>query len=430
MTFCDQKSAHTVVLFFVFMLSWNASRAQTETVGYRFQGYTTDGSGPYGALISDGAGGFYGNTYFGGNGGCAGSGNYEYGCGTVFEVVPTKSGEWIESELYTLKAGTEDGAWAEGALARDQRGNLYGTTWAGGAHGDGTVYEVMPPQVPGGPWTESVLYSFGANAGDGRNSAGRLAIDSLGNLYGTTVYGGANNSKRCSSDGCGTIFELSPTGNGAWVETILHNFGGLDGLDPYAGVVLDNSGDLFGTTAFSGTYYCANCGIAYLLKHPVSAGDPWQEIVMHRFVGGADGSIPFSDLTVVGDIVYGTTSAGGANNDGVVFQIKRVGSGWGENVIHSFAGNPDGSKPTGAIIKVGGDLYGTTEFGGTANQGTVFRLSPDGATWNESILYNLLNTPDGSAPFSGVTYFNGSLYGVTTAGGSSGNYGTVFEIAP
>lgn len=423
-----RQTSKTLLALFIFGSSCAQGWAQTETILHQFEGFNLDGNAPNGALVEGGSGTFYGTTTYGGSSSAC-QGSY-IGCGTVFEIAATKAGSWVETVLYSFQPGNGDGAWPYGGVILDKNGNLYGTTDAGGANDAGAVFELMPPQVSGGSWTESILYSFGANNNDGRTPLAGLAIDSLGNLYGTTPYGGANKSKACASDGCGAVFELTPpSGSGAWVETILHNFGGQDGLDPYSPVVFDNQGDLLGTTLYSGAYNCGSCGIVYLLKRPAISGDPWQEIVLHRFVGGADGSRPFSALTIEGDTAYGTTSQGGTDNRGVVYQIKRANGSWQESVVYSFGTGTDGGDPTGSLIFLGGSLYGTTGGGGLYGNGTVFQLTPSGTSWNEAILYSFGSAPDGAFPDGGVVYQNGSLYGTTESGGLIGA-GTAFRISP
>ena len=186
------------------------------------------------------------------------------GCGTVFELSPpqTKGGQWTYITLYSFKGG-KDGYLPSGDLVFDGAGNLYGATYFGGGKGTtcnpyyqycGTVFELSPPKIKGGKWTEKVLHSF-AGGSDGANPNGGLVLDSKGNVYGTT-YGGGNESGECGSLGCGTAFELTPpTQKGcAWAENVLHrfNYNTLDASSPTAGLVLDRNGNLYGTSMSGG----------------------------------------------------------------------------------------------------------------------------------------------------------------------------------
>jgi uncharacterized repeat protein (TIGR03803 family) len=201
-----------------------------------------------------------------------------------------------------------------GSLVADKHGNLYGTTASGGAYDQGQVFELSPPTTPGSPWTETVLYSFGAYAADGIGSGGAVVTDAAGNLYGTTIAGGAYSE--------GTVWELSPpTASGEpWTETILHNFAGdPDGAVAYTGLVFDKSGNLYGVTYGGGTEPCS-CGTVFELS-PLGGG-VWSETVLHAFEG-SDGRLPFGGLLInsYGEI-YGTTQAGGNFNNGIAFELR------------------------------------------------------------------------------------------------------------
>lgn len=224
----------------VFQLTSNGG-VWTDTVLYSFTfnpKSRQDGSNPQAGLLFDRFGDLYGTTSAGGVGHCHG------GCGIVFELIPSFGGGWTETILYSFAHNGTDGISPLASLIFDSAGNLYSTTFAGGAVGDGTVFELMPQT--GGGWTETVLYSFGKGK-DGRGPSGRLILDAVGNLYSTTVQGGY-----ASSTG-GTVFELSPKTGGGWTEKLLHSFGAsTDGTQPYVGLVPDGSGNLYGTTVFGG----------------------------------------------------------------------------------------------------------------------------------------------------------------------------------
>jgi uncharacterized repeat protein (TIGR03803 family) len=213
----------------------------SESILWSF-GTAANGGAPLGGLISDTAGNLYGTTFSGGT-------NDLLPDGTVFELTPpsTSGGNWSESVLWSFN-GT-DGSEPVAGLIMDKGGNLYGTTTEGGAHAsEGTVFELTPPSTSGGGWTESILWSFGVTATDGRYPFGGLISDSAGNLYGTTQQGGVHN--------VGTVFKLIPpsTSGGNWAESILWSFAGIgiDGAAPEAGLIMDSSGNLYGTTVEGG----------------------------------------------------------------------------------------------------------------------------------------------------------------------------------
>jgi uncharacterized repeat protein (TIGR03803 family) len=323
------------------------------------------------------------------------------------------------TSIYNFTGG-DDGGDPQTWLTFDGRGNIYGTTITGGTFGYGTVFELSPSS--GGQWTETVLYSF-KGAPDGKNPYGGVTFDAAGNLYGATAAGGSGGS--CTGDGCGTIFELSPSGN-SWMETILYGFtGGKDGAGPGNGVVFDNAGNLFGTTPDGGLY---SEGVVYELSP--TPGGQWKQSVVHAFTGGNDGAVgSLGPLLFVGGTFYGVTELGGANKAGTVFQFRpSAGGGWTLTTLYAFQGQPDAGFPDGGVIADGTSLYGTTYFGGADNSGAVFRLS---AANTDKVLYSFKGRADGGNPTS-VLYFDqqkGKLYGTTSSGGNAGcDCGTVFEL--
>ena len=321
-----------------------------ETVLYNFGSGNGDGQNPRGSLILDAAHNLYGTT----------SGGGMFGNGTVFQL----SSNGIETVLSNFGNGG-DGQNPQAGLIFDDSGNLYGTTAYGGVFGDGTVFELSPNGTGG--WTETVLYSF-AGGTDGANPFSKLVLDTSENLYGTTVNGGAF--------GYGTVFELSL--HGCCRENLAHSFGnGVDGRNPYAGVALDSSGDLYGTTAYGG----GNGGGTAFELSP-NGGGGWTEAFIYSFGSGTDGANPFSDLVFdnFGDL-YGTTMNGGLNSQGTVFELSTHGC-CRENRVYSFGtGSNDGQNPYAglAFSNTTGTLYGTTVNGGVNNGGTVFGLTPGGS---------------------------------------------------
>lgn len=276
----------------------------------------------------------------------------------------------------------------------------------------------------GGKWVEQTIWSFGVTSGDGTQPECNLVMDKSGNLYGTTSYGGAYNA--------GAIFELSNAA-GVWTETVLHSFAGNgDGLEPYAGLLMAGSDTFYGTTEYGGNY---GDGTVYKLFR---SGGVWKLSIIYSFMGGSDGYEPLGALIrdKSGNL-YGTTYAGGAWDVGTVFMLQMTGGKWGESILHTFQfanGSNDGFNPfAGLTWGQGGALYGTTSEGGTPGYpgvGTVFELTHSGGTWTETILHSFEGNSDGSYPQGGVTLDkNGALYGTTEAGGT-GDLGTVWTITP
>ncbi len=224
--------------------TWAATNWK-EKVLHNF-GTGVGGLSPQSALISDAAGNLYGTTSEGGT----------YGGGTAFELSPAAGGGWTETVLHNFNQNGTDGAFPDAGLVFDAAGNLYGTTSAGGLYYDGTVFELSP--AVGGGWTETMLHNFIDNGTDGVRPEAGLIFDAAGNLYGTTITGGTNYCNGYFGNSCGTVFQLSPTEGGGWTETVLHNFidNGTDGWQPYAGLIFDAAGNLYGTTILGGTYNC------------------------------------------------------------------------------------------------------------------------------------------------------------------------------
>jgi len=274
-----------------------------------------------------------------------------------------------------------DGANPKASLIWDAAGNLYGTTANGGVYRAGTVFE-MTPRAEGG-WTEKVLHNFGSNGDghsgvDGRYPQVSLIWDAAGNLYGTTQWGGTHDDNgTCYQLGCGTVFELTPRQGAGWTEKVLHNFGsGMDGVHPWASLIWDAAGNLYGTTSEGGTHGPHGPGTVFELS-PQSGGG-WTEKVVHNF-DGDDGGDPFAGLIfdAAGNL-YGTTEAGGDYYAGTVFELTPNGSGgWTEKVLHNFGSGMDGADPNASLIwDAAGNLYGTTTQGGTHGGGTVYEITP------------------------------------------------------
>jgi uncharacterized repeat protein (TIGR03803 family) len=403
------------MIFAATLLAAGTRAVGQESVLYSFtggNGESSDGKHPFGDLILDSAGNLYGTAASAGS----------RWAGVVFELSPVAGGGWSEKILHTFAKNGVDGTEPLAGLIFDATGNLYGTTAAGGAYDSGTVFEMRPSS--GGSWTERVLHSFGDGENDGVNpnsgltldasgnlyggtpngddnggivfeltpksngiweekvlcsfpkspisySAGpvdaRLIFDSSGNLYGTTIAGGAYNY--------GSVFELSPTAGGAWTLKLLHSFdfNGTDGFGPEAGVVFDSSGNLYGTTSGGGP----GKGFGTVFELSPATGGSWTEKVLYRFTWSA-GTYPTG--TPVFDSagnLYATTLQGAAHNGGVVVELMpATGGGWTENLLYNFGSGTDGSTPWGGLVLDSqGNLYGTTLNGGEDGSGTVFEIA-------------------------------------------------------
>jgi uncharacterized repeat protein (TIGR03803 family) len=349
-----------------------------------------------------------------------------YGFGTVFELTPEAGGGWTENVLYSFNNNGTDGVEPYAGLIFDGAGNLYGTTFVGGTYNGGTVFELTPQA--GGGWTEKVLYSFGANGADGDQPYAGLIFDGAGNLYGTTYDGGTYDA--------GTVFELTPQAGGGWTENVLHTFNdnGTDGYLPLGGLILDAAGNLYGTTQHGPSRKRNGCcGTVFELTPQTGGG--WTEKVLYSF-GGKHGNEPNGGLVFDGaGNLYGTTIEGGTYSSGTVFELTpEAGGGWTEKVLHSFGNGTDGIGPRGSLVFDGaGNLYGTTYDGGTyyLYGGTVFKLTPKvGGSWTEKVLHSFGNGTDGDQPYANLIFdAAGTLYGTTYVGGTY-NRGTVFEITP
>jgi uncharacterized repeat protein (TIGR03803 family) len=306
---------------------------------------------------------FYGTTYVGGRAAHCYRGN-SYGCGTIYEL----GGAGRETVLYDF-AGNLDGKGPWGNLVRDPSGKLYGATYVGGANNFGTIFAFDANGA------ESVLHTF-SGGNDGGNPMSGVIRDDAGNLYGTTHCGGV---APCPN-GFGTVFKVDTGGT----FTTLYSFTGkTDGGNPEGGVIADTAGNLFGATAGGGDGACSGenvsgCGVVFELD---SAGN---ETVLHTFTGSPDGNSPTANVVMDNrGNLYGTTLFGGdsacsdGNGLGCGMAFEVTGSGT-EKVLHVFtAGAADGSRPFGALVRdEAGNLYGTTEAGGSAGNGTVFKLTP------------------------------------------------------
>ncbi len=400
------------ILFAPALVLTRSAQAQTFKVIHNFAN-GQDGAQPYAGLTMDAAGNLYGTT-FGNLGG-------RYGNGSVFKLKHFGSG-WVVNPLYDYTGG-DDGAWPWGRVAVAKDGTLYGTTWTGGAAGVGIVFHLRPsPTAPTSalaPWNETISYFF-TGGSDGGAPQGDLTFDQAGNIYGITNYGG--------DAGNGVVYELTPSGGG-WKQTVLYSFQGTDdGANPYGGVVFDEVGNLYSVVNYGGT---SNGGAVYELS---PSGLGWTETTLYDFTGGNDGATPFGGLIIdASGNLYGTTAFGGMGGGGTVFELTPVnGGGWSFNTIYSFSGTgyPNYGPLDKLAMDAAGNLYGTTYQDGAYQAGSVFMLTPAGGGWTYTSLHDFTGGSDGANPISNLIFdTSGNLYGTASAGGASG-YGVVFEITP
>ncbi len=351
-----------------------------------------------------------------------------------------------EKVLHVFTGGRDGGYPYSGALIRDTLGNLYGTTQEYGIqpcpasyYGCGTVFEL---RRSGHGWKFEVLYRFHGRS-DGAQPGGSLLFGSDGNLYGTTSY-----AEVPQRGGYGTVFELEHTAHG-WKEKTLYAFKNCpDGAEPVAGLAMDGSGNLYGTTLAGGDQNCiygAGCGVVFELEQ---SGGGWKEKVLHRFHGD-EGASPFAAITLASPphsdgltaccSIYGTTEHGGYPSSydetaGVVFGMVRTGNQWRYKVLYKFPVN-DGN-PDGTLLFSKGNLYGTAVHGGNYGLGNVFELSPSddqGKHWTGADLYDFFGS-NGMIADAGVVMDNsGELWGTTWDGGTnntcSGGCGIVYRLS-
>ncbi len=320
-------------------------------------------------------------------------------------------------------AGRPDGAEPIAGVTMDAAGNVYGTTYQGGANGLGLVYKVAHR---GSGWELTPLYSFQGGQ-DGNSPVGGVTIGRDGNLYGTTVVGGQH--------GAGMVYKLAPPASFCrsflcpWIETPLYQFtGGADGGNPESTVIFDSAGNLYGT-AGGGT---GNFGVVFKLT---PSGSGWTESVLYSFTNSPDGDGPFSGVTMDGNgNLYGTTTGGGTAGNGTVYLLTPSGSGWTEKVLYSFQGPDDGAVPyAGVTLSPDGNLYGATFYEGARNGGAIFELTPSNGNWIFSVIYSPLLEGLGGSAGTLLRRFDGTLFGTLLTGGNGGcsgyGCGSVFQLS-
>ena len=339
-------------------------------------------------------GNFYGTAWQGGV-------NNE---GVLYEV---DSGG-TETVLYNFSGGA-DGGNPQSGLIRDPQGNFYGTTVSGGAgtNPEGVIFKV---DASG---NETTLYTFNGKADGATPGEGGLTPDGAGDFYGVTADGGTL--------GFGVIYKFDAAGG----ETVAYNFADVfDGAHPQGDLAIDASGDVYGTSSQGGMAYGGGTGEGVIFQYGGSAGaSSFYEL--YTFTGGNDGGTPKSGvIRDASGTLYGTTSQGGTDGQGVVYKLPDGGM----VVLHSFTGGADGGVPVaGVIMDQTGNLYGTTTQGGTDGYGVVYAVSSAG---QETVLHSFAGGTDGAEPVAGVVRdAAGNLYGTTTAGGAGG-FGVVYKVDP
>jgi len=375
----------------------------TEHILYSFTG-GNDGSVPDGPLTLDGNGTFYGATFLGGTA----------GAGVVFKLSRTSTGVQ-ETVLYNFQGGSSDLLNPSGRLLVTADGRIFGTATGDGL-GYGGVYELTPS---GDSWVYTILHFF--TVGETPINSG-VIMDKAGNLYGETAGGGK------FSDG--TIYKLEPTSTG-YKYLLLYSLDQNQGNYPTGGLIFDQGGNLYGTTISGGP---GDLGTIFELKH--GSNGTWTESTLYTFQNTADGVSPEGGLVFdASGNIFGTTAYGGDTSCasgfgcGEVYELSPSGGVWTKTVLHLFTDTPDGHAPNaGLAIDASGNLFGTTNNGGTAGTGTLFEVSPTSSGWTETVLFSFNDATNGGFLISPVTLdLRGNIFGVTSSGGPGG-YGVVFAF--
>ena len=396
------KALASAILLILMLVASPVTKAQTFQVLHTFE--ETDGRGPYAGLTIDQAGNFYGTTHNGGKG--------ILSPGTIFRLQRSGS-NWSFTTLYNFTGDGYDGEIPAARVILGPDGSLYGTA-------AGIVFNLRPApnscQHPPCAWIETVIsQSVGGES--------ELIFDQGWNIYGTAQYGAGRK---------GEVYELMRSGEG-WSGQILYSFSGNDGAYPYAGVIFDKAGNLYGTTFQGGDY---NAGTVFELS---PSADGWTEKVLYSFQNGSDGGYPWGGVIFdQSGNLYGSTSAGGSGNGGTVFRLSPSSGGWALNTLYSFPGQGQGGPHASLTFDGSGNLYGTTyQDGAHPYNGSVFKLTPTSQPpWIYTSLHDFTGGSDGANPISNVIMDGGgNLYGTASEGGDNHCFsgvgcGVVWEITP
>jgi uncharacterized repeat protein (TIGR03803 family) len=426
--FLPMQARQAIRVVCLLMLTGICGAAQTFTLLHAFTG-GAGGALPVAGVSVDRAGNLYGTTFYGGGDG---------GDGLAYSL-KNRNNAWVFSPLYNFSLGRGSFPSARSVIAPD--GTLYGTTQSGGSQsceilGCGVLYRLRPPSTicrsTNCYWSETLPWEFVLQGGQGVSPGyGDLLFDHAGNIYGTTVSDGSN--------AAGTVYKLTHSG-GNWTYNTLYLFsGGGEGKYPESGVIMDAAGNLYGTTLNGGVLgsNCGSygCGTVYELS---PSGSGWTEKILYSFQNLNDGADPIAGLWLdsAGNL-YGAATRGGVNGGGTIFKLAPSGNGnWTFSVLYSFTQSGTGfcdyvSGPTGALVMdTAGDLYGNTCTNGAYGYGAIFKLTPSNGGWAYTSLHDFTDGDDGAWPVGGVSITpDGKLFG-TASGGGSGQYGTVWEIAP
>jgi len=403
------------VVFALLPFLTQRSMAQTFQVIYSFTN-GRDGAYPQ-ALIKDRTGNLYGTTSGGGA-----------GHGTVFKFTRGSL-----APLYNFtRTGSGLFAFPRHYLVFGPDGNLYGTEKYGGL-GSGSVFNLRPPATFCPTvlclWTQTVLYRF-TGGNDGADPAGQLSFDRAGNIYGTTLLGGTGVD--CNPEPCGVAYKLTPV-RGTWTQSVIHNFTGDDGAYPTSGVILDQGGNLYGSALGGGN------SVAGTVFELMPSGSGWDYSAIYNFQSGDDGQYPYGNLILDGSgNLYGSTGWPGAFGNGgagTIFALSPSGDAWSFDLLYSFAGPPAPNTPdfVSLVSDGAGNLFGTTFFLGAYGNGSIFKLSSGISGWTYTVLHDFCSTgppcSDGANPASIVLDSEGNLYGIASAGGAHG-VGVIWKITP
>lgn len=390
------------------------AQAQTFTVIHTFTG--RDGKYPGGPLVVDSGGHLYGAAGAGGRG----------DGGAVFKLTP--HGEsWTFATLFAFDTASSGDN--PGPVVFGPDGALYGTTGTGGSGLDGVVFKLQPPaavcESTACAWKQTILAAFSRIQGTPSIPSGPLSFDADGNIYGTTEEGGNYSyPDECPGyGGCGMVYRLLKASN--WAVDTLYQFNGTtDGEDPRSGVILDQAGNVYGTVL--NDFFLGIGGNVFTLA---PSGSGWNFHVLFQFQCHTTGCQLFGGLIFdrQGNL-YGATSYGGPGDGGTAFQLSPANGGWNFNLLSSFTG-PPGPAST-LIMDHAGNLYGTVDYVGAHGCGSVFKLTNSNGNYTYTSLYDFNCGDDGKNPVDGLVMdSSGNLYGTTENGGSAG-VGVVFEITP